>query len=264
MAEVIQTVPGGHYRLKHVVKSEILKVLTLPSTAITLGVTIVAALLVTGLVTHNAMSRGPGFDATQAALTGMIVAGLTGGVFGALLITAEYSSGTIRATLAATSKRPILLAAKIAVTASAALVFCELLSFISFFLGQAILSGRGVASVSLGSPGALRAVFMTGLFISLLALMSFGFGLICRSTAAAISTFAGVVFVLPLVMHAISESADRYLPTNILTNSIMSTVNQGSVGPHLPLSPGIGLSLMAVYATIAVAAGAVLFMRRDA
>jgi ABC-2 type transport system permease protein len=266
MAEVIQTVPLGHYRLKHVVKSEVVKVLTLPSTAITLGVTVVAALLVTGLVTHNAMYHGPGsgFDATQAALTGMIVAGLTGGVFGALLITAEYSSGTIRATLAATSKRPILLAAKIAVTASAAVVFCELLSFISFFLGQAILSGRGAPSVTLGSPGALRAVFMTGLFISLLALMSFGFGLICRSTAAAISTFAGVVFVLPLVMHAISESADRFLPTNILTNSIMATVNQGSEGPHLPLSPGIGLLLMGVYATIAVAAGVVLFMRRDA
>src|SRR5271169_3753689 len=114
MAQVMQTVPLGHYRLRHVVKSEGVKVLTLPSTAITLGVTVVAALLVTGLVTHNAMYRG-GIDATQVSLTGMIVAGLTGGVFGALLITAEYSSGTIRATLAATSNRPILLVAKIAV-----------------------------------------------------------------------------------------------------------------------------------------------------
>jgi uncharacterized membrane protein len=71
---------------------------------------------------------------------------------------------------------------------------------------------------------------MTGLFIALLALMSFGFGLIFRSTAAAIAAFVGVVFVLPLVMHGISESRVRYLPTNILTNSIMSTVNQGPGG----------------------------------
>jgi ABC-type transport system involved in multi-copper enzyme maturation permease subunit len=139
-----------------------------------------------------------------------------------------------------------------------------LLSFISFFLGQGILSGRGAPSATLGSPGAFRAVFMTGLFLSLLALMSFGFGLICRSTAAAISTFAGVVFVLPLVMHAISESAVRYLPTNILTNSIMSTVNQGPGGRNAPLSPGVGLLLMAFYATVALAAGVVLFVRRDA
>jgi ABC-2 type transport system permease protein len=266
MAQVIQTVPLGHYRLKHVVRSEVVKVLTLPSTAITLGLTVLAGLLVTGLVTNNAVYQGGGFDATQAALTGMVVAGLTGGVFGALLITAEYSSGTIRATLAATPQRPVLLTAKIAVTAAATVVFCELLSFVSFFLGQAILSGRGAPTANLGSPGALRAVLMTGLFIALLALMSFGFGLILRNTAAAIASFAGVVFVLPLVMHAISPSAVRYLPTNILTNSIMATVKQG--GPpgamNGPLSPGIGLLLMAVYAAIALAAGVVLFVKRDA
>jgi ABC-2 type transport system permease protein len=264
MAQVIQTVPSGHYRLKHVVKSEVVKVLTLPSTAITLGVTVVGGLLVTALVTHAAQYHGFGFDPTQEALTGMIVAGLTGGVFGAMLITAEYSSGTIRATLSATSKRPVVLAAKVLVTASAMVVFCELLSFVSFFIGEAILFGRGAPSANLGSPGALRAVLMTGLFIALLALMSFGLGLICRNTAAAIASFAGVVFVLPLVMHTISEADVRYLPTNILTNSIMSTVNQGPGGVNGPLSPGIGLLLMAIYAAIAIAAGAVLFVKRDA
>ena len=268
MSQAIQTAPLGHYRLKHVVKSEVAKIATLPSTAITLGLTVVAGLLVTGLVTNAALHHGPGFyngfDPTQNALTGLIVAGLTGGVFGALLITGEYSSGTIRATLAATPRRPLLLAAKIGVAAAAMVVFCELLSFVSFFLGQAILSGGGAPSATLGSPGALRAVLMTGLFIALLALMSFGFGLILRSTAAAIAAFVGVVFVLPLVMRGISQPDLRYVPTNILTNSIMATVNQGGPGGTGPLSPAIGLLLMAVYAAIALAAGAVLFVKRDA
>jgi ABC-type transport system involved in multi-copper enzyme maturation permease subunit len=268
MSQAIQTTPLGHYRVKHVVKSEIAKIVTLPSTAITLGLTVVAGLLVTGLVTHAALHHGPdfynGFDPTQNALTGLIVAGLTGGVFGALLITAEYSSGTIRATLAATPRRPILLAAKISVAAAATVVFCELLSFVSFFLGEAILSGGGAPSATLASPGALRAVIMTGLFIALLALMSFGFGLICRSTAAAIAAYVGVVFVLPLVMRGISQPDLRYVPTNILTNSIMATVNQGPGGIVRPLSPAVGLLLMAIYAAITVAAGAVLFMKRDA
>ena len=153
MPEAIEATRLGHYRLKDVVKSEALKILTVPSTAITLGLTVVAGLLVTGLVTHHAEFRGPGFDPTQEALTGLIVAGLTGGVFGALLITAEYSSGTIRATLAAAPRRPLLLAAKISVTAVATLVFCELLSLTSFFLGEAILSGRGRSN---GEPGVAR------------------------------------------------------------------------------------------------------------
>ena len=188
MTHAIQDAPLGHYRVKHVVKSEIAQD---PDPAID---------------RHHRRPHGRrrlvgdragdqrrlcttapayyfGFDPTQNSLTGLIVAGLTGGVFGALLITGEYSSGTIRATLAATPRRPILLAAKIGVAAAVTVVFCELLSFVSFFLGQAILSGGGAPSASLGSPAPLRAVVMTGVFIALMALMSFGFGLILRSTA---------------------------------------------------------------------------------
>ena len=116
MAQVIQLAPTGHYRVKHVVKSETLKILTLRSTAFMFALTTVAGLLVTGLVANSALHHDPGFyigfDPTQEALIGLIVAGLTGGVFGALLITGEYASGTIRTTLAATPKRPALLGAK--------------------------------------------------------------------------------------------------------------------------------------------------------
>jgi ABC-2 type transport system permease protein len=104
---------------------------------------------------------------------------------------------------------------------------------------------------------------MTGAFIALMALMSFGLGLILRNTAGAIAGFVGIIFVLPLVMHGISEHDLRYVPTNILTNSIMSTVNQGP-GINQPVSPAIGLLLMAIYAAVALGAGAVLFVRRDA
>jgi ABC-type transport system involved in multi-copper enzyme maturation permease subunit len=292
MTQAIQTAPLGHYRLKNVVRSEVVKILTLRSTAITVGITVFAALLVTGLVSNAALGHSPGwylgFDPTQTSLTGMVVAGLTGGVFGALIITGEYSSGTIRSTLSATPRRPILLAAKTGVTAVAVIVMCEILSFASFFLGQTILSSQKTPSAaqlqqgnavpvgpgnrdllshlsthaSLGSPGALRAVWMTGLFIALLALMSFGLGLIFRSTAAAIAGFAGVTFVLPLVIRGISEHLSRYMPTNILVNSVMSTApNQG---PYQPLSPPVGLLVMFLYAAVAVAIGVVLFIKRDA
>ncbi|HUI03091.1 MAG TPA: ABC transporter permease subunit [Acidimicrobiales bacterium] len=265
MSQTVETAPLGHYRFNHVLRSEFAKIATLPSTAITLGVTVVAGLLVTALVSHNVMYHGgTGFDATQEALTGLIVVALTGGVFGALLITGEYSSGTIRATLSATPNRPLLLAAKVSVTAAATVVFCELLSFASFFLGESILSGRAIPAANVGSPGALRAVLMTGVFIALMALMSFGFGLIFRSTAGAIAAFAGVVFVLPLVMHGISEQAVKYLPPNMLVNSVMATVGQGQGGPFQPVSAGVGLLLMAVYAAISLGVGAVLFVKRDA
>ena len=233
-----------------------------------LGLTSVACLLVTGLVAHSALHHGAGyyvgFDPTQESLTGMVVAALTGGVFGALLITGEYSSGTIRSTLSAAPRRPLLLATKVAVTAALTVVFCEVLSFASFFLGQAILSGGGAPSATLASAGAARAVVLTGLFIALLALMSFGFGVIFRSTAAAIAAFVGVIFVLPLVVRSFSESDMHFLPTNILSNSIMATTPQPPGEPFPPLSPVVGLLLMVLYAAVALAVGATLFVRRDA
>jgi ABC-2 type transport system permease protein len=291
-AQVMPAAPPGHYRLKNVVRAEVVKILTLRSTAITLGITVVAVLLVTGLVSNAALGHSPafyiGFDPTQTSLTGMIIAGLSGGVFGALIITGEYSSGTIRTSLAATPRRPMLLTAKIGVTAVAVVVFCEVLSFVSFFLGQAILSGQATPSAtqlqesgqgpigpdgkllavqfnthaSLSSPGAFRAVWMTGLFIALLALMAFGLGLVFRSTAGALAGFVGVTFVLPLVIRGISEHLVRYMPTNILVNSVMSTQPNG--GPYAPLSPPIGLLVMVLYAVVALGIGVVLFNKRDA
>jgi ABC-2 type transport system permease protein len=292
VVQTVQTAHPGHYRLKNVVRSEAVKILTLRSTAVSLGITVVAVLLVTGLVSNAALGHSAdwylGFDPTQTSLTGMVLAGLTGGVFGALIITGEYSSGTIRTTLAATPRRPVLLTAKTGVTAVAVIGFCEVLSFVSFFVGQAILSGQRTPSAAdlqqsgpkpigpggtdlldhltthagLTSPGAFRAVWMTGLFIALLALMSFGLGLIFRSTAGAIAGFAGVTFVLPLVVRGISEHLVRYMPTNILVNSIMSTTPHG--GPYAPLSPPVGLLIVALYAVVALAIGAMLFTRRDA
>ena len=265
MSIATQALPAGHYRARHVVRSEIAKIITLPSTAIMLGLTVVAGLLVTGLVAHAAtyVSGDPGWDPTQEALTGLIVAGLTGGVFGSLLITAEYSSGTIRTTLAAIPRRPTLLAAKIGVTAAATVVFCEVLSLAAFYLGQVILSARGLPHATLGSTGALRAVLMTGLFVALLALMAFGLGLITRNTAGALAAFVGVVFVLPLIIRGISEHAVRYIPTSILVNSVMSTTPRGG-GPFQPLTPAVGLLLMVLYAGAALVVGAVLFLKRDA
>jgi ABC-2 type transport system permease protein len=267
MTETMSAGLPDHYRLRHVARAEAVKIVTLRSSAITLGITVVAALLVSSLVAnaslHHAASYYSGFDPTQQALTGLIVAGLTGGVFGALCITGEYASGTIRTTLAATPRRSVLLAAKIGVTAIGTVVFCEALSFVAFWLGEAILSSGGAPSAGLGSPGALPAVSLTGLFIALLALMSFGFGLIVRSTAGAIAAFVGVVFVLPLVLRGVSESAVRYVPTQILTNSIMSTASSRGMS-FPPVSPAVGLLLMTLYAAAALVAGTALFVRRDA
>ena len=102
------------------------------------------------------------FDPVQISLAGLLVVQLAFGVFGALAITSEHTTGMIRTTFAAVPRRRAVLAAKAMVTAAAALVAGEAIAFGAFFAGQLVLSAKHQPghrlSVTLTDPGVLRAV----------------------------------------------------------------------------------------------------------
>ena len=62
------------------------------------------------------------FDPTLQSLNGIIPAQLAIGVLGVLVISSEYTTGTIRTTLAAIPQRKLILGAKVVVFAAAAMV----------------------------------------------------------------------------------------------------------------------------------------------
>jgi len=70
-------------------------------------------------------------------LAGGALGQLVFAVLGVLVMTSEYSSGTIRATLAAIPRRPLVLAAKTAVFGVVALVTGEAATFAGFLAGTA-------------------------------------------------------------------------------------------------------------------------------
>ena len=81
-------------------------------------------------------------DPTRRSLIGIFLGQLIFGVLGVLVMSAEYGTGTIRATLSAVPRRPVVLTAKILVFGSVAVVVSEILAFSAFAVGQAILSGK--------------------------------------------------------------------------------------------------------------------------
>ena len=104
------------------------------------------------------------------------------GVIGVLIITSEYTSGMIRATLAATPRRGMVLLAKTIVLFAATLVAGEVCAFVSFLVGQVILHGYA-PTASLASHATLLAVLLAGLSLTLLALMAMGIATMLRHTA---------------------------------------------------------------------------------
>src|SRR5580700_681851 len=119
------TNPVRGLRVTNVLKSEWIKMRTVRSTmwtlaamaVLTVGVAVLATITISG---HwNTMSLGDRlmFDPTNLSLTGLLFSQLVIGVLGVLVMSAEYGTGTIRATLSAIPKRPMVLATKSAVFA---------------------------------------------------------------------------------------------------------------------------------------------------
>ncbi len=175
------------------------------------------------------------------------------------MMTGEYSSGAIRATLAAIPNRPLVLAAKAAVFGAVALAVGEAAAFIAFFAGEAALPAA-VPGPALGQPGVLRAVVLAGAGFCLIGLIGLGLGAIIRHTPAAIAVLVGGVYVLAqLVAAALTQSVIAYLPIAIVANSLTATkpVAQGEF--HF-LSPWTGLGMLCLYAVFHVATFAGTFL----
>ena len=201
------------------------------------------------------------FDPVEQGFAGLAIGQLAFGVLGALVITSEFSSGMIRATLAAVPHRPLLLAAKAAVTGAVTLVIGELFAFAAFAVGEAMLRSPA-PHATLGQPGVLRAVLMAGAYPALIALIGLGIGAIIRHTAGAICAVVGLVFVLPVLVSPLSPSvqitAQKFLP-DTMRNSLVA------VRPFAHLfSAGLTFGLLCTYALVALAAGAWALARRDA
>jgi hypothetical protein len=205
------------------------------------------------------------FDPVGTSLAGFFFAEIAVGVLGVLVMSSEYASGSIRATLAATPERLVVLCAKALVTFLAILALGEVCAFSAFFVGQAILHGA-TPTATLSSPGALRAVVLGGLSLALLAVLGLGIATAVRHTAASITIYVGLTFVLFLVVLALPSSWNthvfRYLP-EILTTSMRSsrttTVQYGAL-----FSPAVSTLVLASYALGSLIIGGVLLVRRDA
>jgi ABC-2 type transport system permease protein len=200
------------------------------------------------------------FDpAHDSLIIGLVLGQLLAGALGVLAITAEFSSGMIRATFAAVPRRPLVLAAKAAVLGAVTLATGEVTAFVAFFAGQAALQAPA-PHATLGEPGVLRAVLAAGAYPALIALIGLGIGAVIRHTAGAVCAVAGLLFVLPLlfITPSLQNAGQNFLPhpmVNVLT----------SVTP-VPgtLPPAVIFALLCGYAVAALVAGAWTLSRRDA
>jgi ABC-2 type transport system permease protein len=258
-------VPGGRYGLAQAARMEWVKLRSLRSTWWTLAVTAAATVGIGLAVGHN--SRDGAADLTNNALAGVVPGLLLTGALGVLTMTGEYSSGTIRTTLAAIPRRPLVLAAKAAVFGAVTLLVGEVASFTAFLAAAGTLR-HGLAPLTLGDPGVFRAVVLSGAAYCLIGLLGLGLGAIVRYSAAAVGVLVAGVYVAAQVIGFVARGAAAYMPLLILENSLSTTkpVTCGTDAASCPhfLSAWAGLGVLSLYAVLALTAGGWLLARRDA
>jgi ABC-type transport system involved in multi-copper enzyme maturation permease subunit len=224
------------------------------------------------LVSANHYSTDPGvrFDWNPAdrSLGSLMLTQLAFAILGVMVVTGEYSTGMIRTSLAAVPRRSRMLAAKVLVFSIVVVIAGEIISFITFVVGQALISGKA-PTATFGQPEVLRAVVGTGLYLAALALLGLGLGVLLRHAAAAIGTVVAILLVLPSIALALptswSEPIEKYWPTN--AGFMVARVGHGLerfvVNGHT-LGPWTGFAIMLAFVAAVLAIAFALLERRDA
>lgn len=271
MSHVMRGVSPAPLRVTQarVLRSEWTKFRSLRSSVITL---VVAVVLMVGLgatfsaVTANRYaSMGPAdraaFDAIRTSLSGITFAQLAIGVLGVLVVSGEYSTGMIRASLTVVPRRLPVLWAKLVVFAATVFTVSALASFASFLLGQSLL-GRHDLGITLAAPGALRSVIGAALVMTVAGLIGAALGWLLRTTAGGISVFVGAFFVVTPLAQLLPSSVGSHLNPYLPANAGADLYGGGFAGAGL--APWTGFAVLCAYAVVLIAAAAWRLRRTDA
>jgi len=269
-----------------VVRSEWIKLRTLRSTlwlfAIFVLLTVAFGLLMAATFDT---SGGPAPHAeTQKSFTVMVATlgvsftQLVAAVLGVLIISGEYTTGMIRSTFAAVPKRLPAFFAKALVLALATFVV-SLVSIVATALITApILAGQGIEGQLLDGD-VMRALLGGAGYLTLVALLAFGFGAILRNSAGGIATVLGLILVVPTVLGILAaitqtvwvQNLSAFLPSN--AGALMYEIGDGSFmgGPPVATNADIitldatqGFLVLLAWVVVLFITAAALIKRRDA
>ena len=263
-----RSAPAGA-TLSRAVLSEWTKLRSLRSTwwtlIIALGLAVGFAALLAAVVSNPDAQQpqgGPGAnglaDPVGIALASSTFSTLVLGVLGALVVAGEYATGSISSSLMALPRRWPLVVAKVSVLLALLVPFALVLSTACLWVAGLVYGDA--ATIDWASSDTWLAVLGNCAYLVAVALLGMGLGLLFRTTAAAITVLAAVVFVAPPLLGLVTwdwvVAINDHLP--------------GAAGTSLASTTGGTLSSLDAWLTllgwaaVPVLAGALVLQRRDA
>ena len=268
----------GHERLDfaHISRSEFIKLTSLRSTIGLLLAIVVFGLgvsLALGLTMQDAgLPDVPSveFVLDQVTLGTVLFGQLIAGILGVLVISGEYSNGTIQSTLIAVPSRVSVLAAKAVVLFLTVTAAALVALFGSWAVTYPMFAAFGL-EIGLTAPGVAFALIGGSVYVGLSGVLGLGIGTLLRSVAAGVATIISVILLLPIVLSVLPASAlvrNLHLLSMSKAGDAMSNPGDTS-GVFLDLadgfvSPAAGWIVAAIWAAVFIVMGAIRLRRKDA
>ncbi len=241
---------------REAVRSEVTKFLTVRSTLVVSAV-LGAVLPILAVIVAASESLQPDDTILGASvLGGAVIAQVLAASLGATLVTGEYRTGMVLATLTACPRRLVVLAAKASVAAGATFVVILPSAAAAYGIGVVMLDGDRYAT---GDP--IPALFGVAAAIASIAALGVAIGTMVRHSAGAVAAVVGVV-LLPGLLAPLLGDVQRWIGGASL-HGVLQKLTQSSDATHEvvgSLGAWPSLAVVAAY-TGATLIGAVWVLR---
>jgi ABC-2 type transport system permease protein len=248
---------AGPIGLRHAIAAEWTKVRSIRSTLYTLAAVAVITVGTAVLVAATG-SLQPGESVLAGALGNAAVGQIAAGIFGALVVTTEYASGTIQPTFAAVPRRGTVLVAKTVV--AGVLVFLTALTAAAgaHTIAAEILTGQNRASQA---PTAT----LLGVALSYTAVAALGvaLGTALRHTAAAVASVIALL-LLPTLFGPMLGDWQPWVAGTSPVGALQKLAGSADASVLGTLGAWPTLWLVCGYTITALAGSVWLLHRRDA
>ena len=265
------TAQGREVSFRDTLASEWIKLKTLRSTYVTLGLGFSLSVAATGLFamavgnTYDGWSEAQqaSFEPLMFAMVGNVIALIVATVFGVMTVSGEYANGMVRQSMIATPRRTRVLWSKVLLVFGITTVLGLATVTGMFLVGQAVLGAYGLPTTSLEDPDALRLVIGLGAATPLFPVIGLALGFILRSTAGAITAALALLW-LPLVFN---DMLPAWAQENILTLLPGQAVDSFTIAHAVDVPtnspPLVGVVLVIGWLTLFLGSAQLLLRRRD-
>jgi ABC-2 type transport system permease protein len=247
--------------MNRLVRAELLKQRTTPTIVLLLASMLGLILLLIGMHVFGVSSTQASTADGQLKMVGWgtSIGALFAGLLGAMSITGEIRTGTIRPTFLAIPKRERVIAAKLLAT--------PLIGFAIGLLAEGLTAGlvagglaiRGIP-IELGTGDYVQLLAGGAVAAAFFAAMGVGIGALVRQPVGAVAGLTIWLILIETSLIGNVPSAGKFAP-GAAAGAIAGAMQEQSASKLV--APGVGVLLLVVYVAIAATAGTVITNRRD-